>query len=384
MAVRGVYSKVEEEFLKDFEKLADKMSGWRKPLLIPAATPEAMKRFALAADPWNPIWRDEDYARNTRWGTILGIPGWLDADTQITYSPEVPPSMGFGGGQWLGENWDYFKPVRMNDVFRVWCRRPQLVDIAALDGKGPRVFQFLAHDVDVLNQKDEIICKLKLCLEIVVTPEPPEGMAAEAITDKVYKYTKEEMNFIDRVFKGEEVRGDKIRWWEDVKVGDKLKSVLMGPTTLWDAIVYTAGRGEMELIPMLEVRRKAKELQPWMIVEDPETGVIHHGIENHHADLVAKLRGLPHAIHYGTMQRQTLTRCVTNWMGDDGFIRRFYWRHLGHFYIGDTIICDGRVKSKRVENGEHLVEVAVTIHNLRGNVTASAVAAVSLLSKEAL
>jgi acyl dehydratase len=376
MAVRGVYSKEEKEFLEKFEELADKMSGWRWPLLIPVATKEAIVGFAMAADYWNPLWRDENYAANTRWGSIIAPPMFLDADAQITYSPEVPRSLGFGGGQWLGEDWEFFKQVHVGDSFKVWCRRPKLVDITSSDGKGPRAFQFHAHNVDIINQKEEIVSTTRLNLEIVISTEPPPKLVPEPS----YSYTKEELAFIDRVFSEEEIRGAKIRWWEGVKVGEALKPVIMGPTTVWDQIVFTAGRREIVLMPMMEVRRQ----DPKMLMLDPETGVTHHGIEFHHIDPVAQMRGLAHAIHYGVTSRSLLARCATNWMGDDAFMKRFHWRHLGHFYIGETAIARGKVTGKRVENDEHLVDLSLWIENIRGDVTCPAVTTISLLSKEAL
>jgi hypothetical protein len=300
---------------------------------------------------------------------------YQDAIAQITWHPEVPPGVGYIGGQWLGEDWEIFKPIHVNDSFRVWCRRPKLVDITSSDGKGLRTFQFLAHDVDVINQRDEIVNNFKLYLDVIILPERPE--APEPIPD--YRYTKEELAFIDRVFKEEERLGVKVRWWEDVRVGEELRPVIMGPTTLWDQIVYTAGRQEIELAPMMEMRQRGK-----FLTLDPVTGVTHHGIEWHHADHVAQLQGMPNAVHYGVVSRQLLARCITNWMGDDGFIRRFHWRHLATFKIGDTVIAKGKVMKKRVENGEHLIDLSLWTENLRGYISVPAVATASLLSKEAL
>jgi acyl dehydratase len=343
----------------------------------------------MAVDYWNPLWRDEDYAKNTRWGGITAPPMYLDADAQITYEPEIPPSLGRPGGQWLGEDWEFFRPVHVDDSFRCWCRRPQLVDITSLDGKGPRAFQFLAHDVDILNQRDEIISKTKLYLDIVIMSGPPP----EEEPQPVYRYTKEELAFIDRVFSEEEIRGGKIRWWEDVNVGEELRPAVMGPTTIWDQLIYVAGRQHIPLIPMMEMRRREAEMmaqdpatreEAKRLLLDPATGVTHHGTEFHILDSVAQAVGMPQAVHYGVMSRQTAARCVTNWMGDDGFIKSFHWRHLGHFYHGDTIICRGKVTDKRVENGEHLVDISLRVENMRGYIAVPAVATVSLLSKEAL
>jgi len=46
-----------------------------------------------------------------------------------------------------------------------------------------------------------------------------------------YKYTNEELDFIEKVHDAESIRGATIRWWEDVRVGDELQPVVNGPLT---------------------------------------------------------------------------------------------------------------------------------------------------------
>ena len=62
MAVRGVYTEEEKSMPARFEEMAEAMSGWRKPLNTPVATGDSIERYALAVDPWNPLWSDADYA----------------------------------------------------------------------------------------------------------------------------------------------------------------------------------------------------------------------------------------------------------------------------------------------------------------------------------
>ena len=50
--------------------------------------------------------------------------------------------------------------------------------------------------------------------------------------------------------------------------------------------------------------------------------------------------------------------------------------------LGDAIIGRGKVTNKRVENGEHLVDLDVWLRNMRGNTTEAASATVSLFSKK--
>jgi acyl dehydratase len=374
MAIRGVYTEDEKKMLENFAKTADEMSGWAKSLRRRIATEESIVSFANAVDCWNPVWRDQDYAISTRWGGIIAPPMYQDAITQVTWMPDIPPSMGYLDHWWLGEDWEFFKPVRVNDTFKVWRQPPQLGDLTSPDKEDLRRFKFVSHDVGHINQKDELVSTFKAYLELIFLPEPPKAKEVKPRPD--YAYTKEELDYIERTFQEQEIRGAKIRYWESVSIGDEARPVVMGPTTLFDHVVLISGRQEFILVPMIEMRRRGEVLQA-----DPDTGVTHI-MGWHLNDHMAHVGGEPHALHMGSLARQVMVRLVTNWMGDDGFLRKFNWRHMTRTAIGDTLIGKGKVVNKRVENGEYLVDLAVWLENLRGNVTEAAMATVSLFSKE--
>ena len=374
MAIRGVYNEAEKKMLSAWEKLGEGIVGWKKSLRMPVATETSIRNFANAADPWNPLWRDKKYAENTQWCGIIAPPFYLDANAQWPLFPPVPPDCGIFSGGWTGEDWEVFKQVHENDRFKVWHRKPTFIDLTDKDGHGPRKFGAIIHDCSIFNQRDELITNFKLYLDFSITPAPTEQDLREE-----YTYTKEELEYIDRLYEGEEIRGAKVRWWEDVKVGEELKPVVYGPTTLWDEIVYTIGRPEMDLLPVMALT-KMSLLPAEMLMPDPVTGVTHHPLEFIH--YVSKKGAMRPAVNYGISTRQLMARCLTNWMGDDGFIKKFHWRHLGGFLIGDTGIGHGKVVGKRVENGEHLVDLSLWMDTLRGDTSFPAVATISLLSKE--
>jgi hypothetical protein len=85
-------------------------------------------------------------------------------------------------------------------------------------------------------------------------------------------------------------------------------------------------------------------------------------------------------------------------MGDDGFIRKFVFRSRGDeilkdivdlkgdfasaLTVGNTNIAKGKVVGKRVENGEHLVDLVMWIADLQDKPSNAAKVTVSLLTKE--
>ena len=232
--VRGVYTKEEKEILEDWEKRAGSAIGWHKMSHEFVASKDSIQDMGLAMDLWNSLWHDDNYAKNTGWGAIIAPPMYLERLKQGTgVSPTIPRSQGYTGHYYLDEDWEFYQVVRPNNSFRVWSNKPQLVDVTSLDGKGPRTFTNLLQDLDIINQRDELVNKFKLYLEFFVLPEPPE------VKNKIkeeYRYTKEELEEIDHIANKEEVRGANIRYWEDVNTGDDIGKVILGPTTLYDQL----------------------------------------------------------------------------------------------------------------------------------------------------
>lgn len=377
MAIRGVYPEDLKQVLDKWEKRADKAVGWFKLPQEFVASADSIRDLGLAIDCWNPLWHDEDYAGNTRWGGIIAPPMYLERLKAGTATGlMMPPGLGPTRHFYLGEDWEFFQPVRVNDAFRVWRNRPQLVDVTGPDAKEPH-FRIVMQDLDFINQRDELVNKFKLQLEIFALSEAAE---AAVEPEPEYKYTKEELDIIDGIANEEKVRGADILYWEDVNVGDDVGKVTLGPTTLWDQLILFAARHEEPLIPMRELR---KLLGPrGMLIVDPVTNVSHMPIEWHFSDRQAQLSGEPRAFHFGGQARTMMARLITNWMGDDGFLTRYNWRHMVRTPIGDTVIGRGKVTNKYEANNDHLVDLSLWLENIKGYVTEAAVATVRLLSKE--
>jgi len=73
-----------------------------------------------------------------------------------------------------------------------------------------------------------------------------------------------------------------------------------------------------------------------------------------------------------------LVRVITDWMGDDGFLKRLRFEMRRQQRPGDTMVCKGRVTAKREEAGECLVDLDVWLENEREGVTTPGTATVVL------
>lgn len=75
------------------------------------------------------------------------------------------------------------------------------------------------------------------------------------------------------------------------------------------------------------------------------------------------------------------SRLIHDWIGDDGFLRRFHLEFRKSNYFGDTITFKGKVTKKYVNNGEHCVDADIWCENQRDGITTPCSCTVMLPSK---
>ncbi len=77
-----------------------------------------------------------------------------------------------------------------------------------------------------------------------------------------------------------------------------------------------------------------------------------------------------------------LVRVITDWMGDNGFLRKLYFEMRRQQRPGDTMACKGKVTDRYRKDGEGLVELEVWAENDREAVTTPGRALVALPLRE--
>ncbi|MFM9887696.1 MAG: acyl dehydratase, partial [Burkholderiales bacterium] len=91
--------------------------------------------------------------------------------------------------------------------------------------------------------------------------------------------------------------------------------------------------------------------------------------------------GVPDAYDYGPERCSWLGHAVTNWIGDDGMLRKLYSEIRRHNPEGDTLYIDGSVTGKYEENGRKLVEIDLLAVNQDGERSAHGKAVAELPSR---
>jgi acyl dehydratase len=382
VAVRGVYSAAEEAMLAATEALFDTLVGFDDTRGRLVATEESMVNMARAADPWNLLWRKEEYARRTRWKDIIGHPMFLDrlSGGGIGEMP-ASPECGYQHLVFVGEDWKFFHPVRKGDVFRVFRRRPEIVDVTSDDGEGPRTFGLMEVNKDYVNQDEKVVAQVRAFTQRTFLPGVPQSPSISE-----YAYSMEELRYIAKTIGQEHVRGAAPRYWEDVNLGDRILPTVLGPTSMVDNVMSFTATPDflMEVTPrewlvMALDKNIAEEFVPV-----PATGLFQQrgGPAGHHwSNRAAQAEGEPLAFLFAKLSRLLMCRCVTNWMGDDGWLAAYRWRHAMRTPVGDTLVARGQVTGKRDQGAAHLVDLSIWIENMRGMITEVAQATVVLRSK---
>ena len=334
------------------------------------ASQDAIRQFAWGIGDDNRLWHDLEYARKSRYGHIISPPFFL-------YAVAAPQGMeGLPGVHAFHCEcaWEWSQITHVDD--RLTCVDIP-TDLVEKHGKmGGRQFLQLGKTV-YKNQRDEIVAVNKRATMRIERDTAKERGKYKNITK--YKYTIEELLKIDEMYQKEEVRGANPRYWEDIAVGDELTPVVKGPLAFTDMVEFMVGIGGGQ--GAHRIRWKYMKRHPMWGVRDPETGTLEPIADVHYESAKSDAIGVPIAYDLGMQRFSWAGHLITNWMGDDGFLKKLNARCILFNVFGDTQFLKGKVARKYQDGGEYLVDIEIRTENQRGENTMPGHATVSLLSK---
>ncbi|HEX7128188.1 MAG TPA: MaoC family dehydratase N-terminal domain-containing protein [Thermodesulfobacteriota bacterium] len=368
-----VEGRITEEAIEQARRMIGALLRPEGPYLQDA-TIDTLRNFCNGIGDLNPLYRDAEYGRKTRFGTMVGHPlfpmayGWIGRTR-----------WGFPGvhGFYAGNDWEFFRNVRPGD--RLGCiERVVGVEVKESRFSGRLVLQYV--EASFTNQRDELVARvLGWSTRHERQASREQGKYKEV---KPYEYRPDELEAIDEAVLGEakRIRGGEPRYWEDVAEGEELPPIARGPLSLMDTMGFLVGcgRGHTHGI-LLEAARR----HPGHYFRNPEAGggIEYTGI-GHHRDSVARQVGVPGTYDYGPQRTAWLATLVTNWMGDAAFLKRLRGEMRRFNIMGDTTWCKGKVTRKYRKDGYALVDLEIRGENQRGEVTAPGLATVILPSRD--
>jgi acyl dehydratase len=322
------------------------------------ATRDNIRHYAHGIGDDNPLWCDPDYAAKTKFGGIIALPSFLFATSRIV--------SGYVGGlpgvhaMWSGADWIWHKPIRRNDAISTQAYLKDLIEHQTRFAG--RAVQQIYH-VDFYNQQGDKLAEAdSWCFRTERDHAREKGTKYQDVkTREPRRYSGKEITEAYKLYRNEQIRGATPRYWDDVKEGEELPVMFKGPMTVTGFIAYAQGWGGLYI--------RANKLAWKLIDAHPGVGITNrYGIPDvpervHWEEDFALEVGAPGAYDYGPERNSWLTHHLTNWMGDDGFLRKASCKIRRHNPQGDMLFIQGKVKRKFVEDGKHLVEIEQSAHN---------------------
>jgi acyl dehydratase len=320
----------------------------------------------------NPLWTDSDYARKTIWGRTIVPPTFLFClEDPAMGSPGFP---GIQGVYW-GSRWELFKPVRVGDQITM---RKRFTRMSERSGKHASRFIVQTQETMYVNQVEQVVGRIEE--DIARIPRGGSGrMKFEKKEKERTKYTAEEIEHIRQAYLTEERRGSLVRYWEEVKEGDIIPTIVKGPLTLVDIMAFYSGR--RTVYNPLKIAFLERERHPKNVYVSPETGIPVHPAAGHFDPEIAHEIGMPGTYDQGWMRHNWMAHLLTNWASDWGFVRKLNVSLRLPNQVGDVTWVKGVVKRVFTDGQEHLVEIECWGENQRGEKNMEGSGVVRLPSK---
>jgi acyl dehydratase len=327
----------------------------------------------------NPLWCDPDHARASRWAEPIAPPPLVGGDSligeDVLTADDLARQRELKGDPLHGVHAFYaacerewWTPLRAGHGVK---RRNALV--AALDKpsefSGRAVHEWTAH---VFQDDDGNL--LAGQYRLMIRTERTKSRERKKYADIVVEpWTDEALAAVDARYAAEKPRGAEPRWFEDVEEGDEIGPMVKGPLTVTDMICWHVGMGMgvYGVAPLRLGYRNRKRIPRFYQRDDLN---MWDAMQRVHWDPeFARRSGNPTTFDYGRMRETWLIHLLTDWMGDDAWLRRIRVEFRQFNYVGDAQWLGGRVTRKYLAQdgtGEHpAVDVELWARNQRGVVT---------------
>ena len=352
------------------------------------ATRDSIRVFANATGDDNPLWMNPEYAKQIKFGCIVAPPlylgciatGWGATLFRRVEDEWVPALPGYGGFH-AGSRWARFQEVKEGDSFTVYDVFKGTEERKSHNPEAPpKVLSQIDRTYE--SQRGEITAIVSMrVMAVAAALEQKEYTRAPNVADisQPYKYTDEELVAIERAYLAEERRGANIRYWEDVVEGEELTPVVKGPVITDDAVAFMGAVGLMQRAYGLRILFRGKERPRFNLEDNTPAGL--QTMHVYDAPLQGRTEGRITPLIAGAQVETWLSHLITNWMGDEGFLKVLDSQHRRVCRFRDTYWAHGKVERKYIQDGEHLVDLDLRTENQQGIKHTFAKATVQLVSR---
>jgi len=329
------------------EQMTGKIVEERKPW-ISGVTADSISHFAYGTDDDNPLWTDPNYAAATRHAGILAPPAFVFANRYpiLHGAPVIAPLASLIGGVEV-EWWEH---VRVGDTLSSEPRQKEFFEKRNKDG---RRLNFVISEITYRNQNSAMVARATGTM-IMATQIGLQTMMEHTVPH----YTPEDLAELEKTWRSEYRRGQDTLCYEDVEVGDDIPPIVRGPLTIGDMVGWNAAIGPSYKAGRWGYLDLTKAMHTAMV--NPVTGFPVKYSQQHEDSNMAAGRGMPAPFDNGVMRFAWVAPLVTNWMGDDAFLKRLKVQVSRPGLYGDLTTYAARVVDKNETDRSVKLEITGT------------------------
>jgi len=322
------------------------------------ASADAIRHFVDGVGDVNPLFRDEEYAKKTRYGKLIAPPSW----PYSVFPTWIPQGLKGVHAFHSGNDWTFYRPIYEGDAIT-----PELT-FTHFEEKESRFAEKIVivhYDDNYFNQSGEVVANAK-AWSVRAERKTARKKGKYSGIKLPHPWTEKELKEIERQVLDEEIRGSRVRYWEDVNEGDEMQPLVKGPLGVTDMIAYCIGSCPVPLKALGAALRDYKRHPGWAF-RDLNTGALEPTFAVHYHRDAAESAGVPYMYDVGTQRQQWLIQHLTNWVGDEGWLKNCYAEYRRFVYLSDVLWLKGKITKKYFdENGEACVDIKTWAENQRG------------------
>ncbi len=355
-AVSSSYGRITDEAVAEINKTM----GVERPMqqFNTAASEDTIRHYMLGLGDDNPRWTNPGYAAGTRWGGMI-------APATFVQTCGFPRARGLPGvhGLFTGMDFHCHVPIKVGTRIRATSA---LHEMKERHGKfAGREYQ-QTYATRYRDEQDQVLTTVYSHTFRTERKKVEKGRKYADIQPQTY--TDADLVKIEEGYRHEIAsrRGARTLCFEDTQVGDAMWDIVKGPLTITDCICFVSGFGWVYAMPhrqWFEYRQRhpgvgsKNKLGIWDVPE-----------RVHWEEDYAQEIGMPTVYDYGPQRIGWFDHAVSDWMGDDAWVRRLQVQLRAPNFIGDTTWIRGTVSKKTEFDG--CIELEMRAEDQRGRVTA--------------
>ena len=333
------------------------------------ASLDNIRRFGDGVGDYNPLWRSESHAAESRFGMMTAPPTFLYSVSLGVVAGETGNidrkrvSTQFLPVNYAGADIEFVRPIWVGDTITA---TEVVGETMRKTSRRIGPIQFNTGLVTYSNQRQEVVANVRTTMaryeNMGHTLEYDRDAKGDDSADAGSTIVPTDPLVWER-----ERRGAETRYFEDVSVGETIPALAKGTYSVTELFLFTHG--------VLGTGRA-----PRAALDAEGSGDLGGGgrFDEEHA---MKRRNMPGQFDFGPQRVCWLAQIVYDWMGDDGTLKHLNAQVRHPNIVGDTNTVVGEVTGKSVDGDAHLVEVQIANQNQAGLATALGTAVVELPSR---